>query len=173
MGCCGDPITAENATANRPTQVQNAITNQQPSPQPGLEKLLFQQPTIPSPPPVQLQSGIPQPPLWGVTPFNPYPSSPSPPAAQSIFNGSNGYMNEPLLRPSSAHQPAYGTSPSMSTAHLSLGQRVASPPLPRTSSPPPDEGKMSISIDFGESFPYITLQQLTWTKIKVQLSLGS
>ena len=154
MGCCGEPITAENATSNRPQAYpQNAITNQQPTPQPGLEKFLFQQPTIPSPPPVhsQLQSGTPQPPSWGVTPF-PYPSPPSPPA-QSSFNSSSAFLsNEPLLRPSSAHQSTYGTSPSISTAHLSLGQRMASPPLPKTSSPPPDEGKMSISIDFGESF---------------------
>jgi hypothetical protein len=157
MGCCGDPITAENATANRPTYVQSTITNQQPSPQPGLEKLLFQQPTIPSPPPIHSQSGTAQLPPWGVTPFNPYPSPPSPPAPQSTFNGSNGLLNEPLLRPNSAHQSTYGTSPSMSMAHLSLGQRMASPPLPRASSPPPDEGKMSISIDFGESLLCITL----------------
>lgn len=151
MGCCGDPITPESATENRPTYLQNTISNQQPSPQPGLEKLLFQQPTIPSPPPVhsQLPSPTPQPPSWGVTPFNQYTFPPSLPApGQFTFNGSNSLMNEPLLRPSSAHQSLHTTSPSMSAVH----PMMSAPPLPRISSPPPDEGKMSISIDFGESF---------------------
>lgn len=155
MGCCGEPISAENAISNQPTHVQNTITNQQPAAQPGLEKALYQQPTIPSPPPAfQPQAGTPQLPPWTVTPYNPYPSSPSPPAVLPTFNGQNIFMSEPLVRPSSSHQPTYGTSippMSMAQSHMSMVQRMSPPPRPKTSSPPPDEGKMSISIDFGKS----------------------
>jgi hypothetical protein len=168
MGCCGDPISAEGTTTNRPTYVHNTVTNQQPSPQPGLEKLLYQHPTIPSPPPVlsHLQTGTPQVPLWNM---NTLSSSP-PPAAQSTLGNSSLYTNGPLLRPSSAHHP---TSPSMSMAHLSMNQRMSSPPLPRALSPPPDEGKMSISIDFGEYFLYVTCTKFYLVTIKVQHFLAS
>ncbi|KAK2465542.1 hypothetical protein APHAL10511_002434 [Amanita phalloides] len=68
------------------------------------------------------------------------------PASEMSFNGStvhgsSSFMtNEPLLRPNSAYQ----------TGHSS-----GSPPLPtkpRLPSPPQDEGKMSIAIDFGTTF---------------------
>jgi hypothetical protein len=49
-----------------------------------------------------------------------------------------------------------------------MNQRMSSPPLPKSLSPPPDEGKMSISIDFGEYFLYVTLTKVHLDIIKVQ-----
>lgn len=156
MSCCGEPNDGVQNTQPQNTYAQNTITNQQPGPHMVLEKPLFQQPTISSPPPTH---GTPQP-AWGQQTFSPPPvnqfggydpaSSPPPPALShtysgSTYNGSSGFgaMHEPLMRPGSAHQPMYG-------AGIMGGQNRMSPP-PKPMSPPLDEGKMSISIDFGMS----------------------
>jgi hypothetical protein len=155
MSCCGEP--ANKVVPQQPTHVHHATVTQQPGLHPGLEKpQMFQQPMIPTPPPAHAQNGAPAP--WGQS-FSPPPVNqfggytPSPPQVNgqsyngSIFNASSGFssMNEPLVRPGSAHHPTYSTgSP---PPHMSIG---SSPP-PKAVSPPPDEGKMSVSIDFGTS----------------------
>ncbi|KAF9463313.1 hypothetical protein BDZ94DRAFT_1282511 [Collybia nuda] len=150
MSCCGEP---KDEAQNRQPQngyPSNTITNQQPGPHIMVEKPLFQQPTIVSPPPTH---GTPQP-AWGQPTFSPPPVNDfggydpvsSLTLSGSTYNGSSGFasMHEPLMRPGSAHQPMYGAG-SMG------GQHRMSPP-PKPASPPLDEGKMSISIDFGTTF---------------------
>ncbi|PPQ68984.1 hypothetical protein CVT25_009169 [Psilocybe cyanescens] len=163
MSCCGEPNN-NNPAANRalPQHTGGTIVNQ-PGYTPGLEKpQYFQQPSISPPPAIhanafsangqqhqtiqQQQTG------WG--------QSPSPPpndfgqmngaSTNTTFNGTyngasfnvnNGFSasNTPLMRPGSAH------TPSMS---------ISTPPPPNAlpNAPVQDEGKMSISIDFGTTF---------------------
>lgn len=160
MSCCGEP-KEQNTNNGQASHVVNSITNQQPLPNPGFEKPLFQQPTISPPPPAHTYdlNTISQSGGWGTSPspppavnqFGSYTQSatPLPVSAstfnESVYNGSNGFsMNEPLVRPGSAHQPWGPGSP---PPHMMLSP----PPRPHTQSPPLDEGKMSISIDFGMS----------------------
>ncbi|KAH9476914.1 Heat shock 70 kDa protein 12B [Psilocybe cubensis] len=164
MSCCGEPKDA-NPPQNRalPQHTGGTIVNQ-PGYTPGLEKpQYFQQPSISPPPAIhanafsvngqqqqiiqQQQTG------WG--------GSPSPPpmndfaqmngastntAVNGTYNGAsfnvnNGFSasNAPLMRPGSAHN---------------RNMSISTPPLPNSQSivPAPDEGKMSISIDFGTTF---------------------
>lgn len=155
MSCCGEPKDKVQNTQPQNIYAPNTITNQQPGPHMMPEKPLFQQPTVPSPPPIH---GTPQA-AWGQQTFSPQPvnqfgdyysaSSPPPPSLSHTYSGSTyngagssgfGSMHEPLMRPGSAHQSMYG-------AGTMGGQNHMSPP-PK---PPLDEGKMSISIDFGMS----------------------
>lgn len=59
----------------------------------------------------------------------------------STFNVANGFSaaNQPLVRPSSSHSPGLSLS-TLPTQYTGTPNKVA-----------PDEGKMSISIDFGAS----------------------
>lgn len=151
MSCCGQAKDGSEDTANRSVAVgQPGYVNQQPGPQLGLEKQVFQQPNIPSPPPVHPngQNGFSQQPSWGSQP------SPSPPPAgagspfMSNGNGYPGSMNEAIQRPGSAHQSSFGPGSRMSmTASPMLSSPL--PTMPPSTSPPLDEGKMSVSIDFG------------------------
>jgi hypothetical protein len=151
MGCCGEVVSPENTAANRPTSISNTVANQQPEPQIGLEKVLFQQPIVSTPPPVQLQS-----PSWDQsfsTQFGTYAPSASPPPT---FNGPNSHMSLPLLRPNSTHPSIRGSAITTSPTSMTSPLPPTSPPsllmshiLPRPSSPPID-GKMSVAIDFGE-----------------------
>ncbi|GLB44621.1 putative actin-like ATPase domain-containing protein [Lyophyllum shimeji] len=155
MGCCGEP--ADKAVPQQATHFPQGTITQQPGLQPALEKSpVFQQPTISTPPPAHAQNGA-----WGqsyspppANQFGGYAPSTSPPPLNgqsyngSMFNASGGFasVNEPLVRPASAHHPSYstGSPPPL----ISIG---GSPP-PKATSPPPDEGKMSVSIDFGTTF---------------------
>lgn len=154
MSCCGQAKDGSEDTANRSVAVgQPGFVNQQPGPQPGLEKQVFQQPNIPSPPPVHPygQNGFSQQPSWGSQPSpSPPPPGAGPPFVSSGngYPGSNGFSTEPILRPDSAHQSSYGPGSRMSMT----ASPMMSPPLPSmpsSTSPPLDEGKMSVSIDFG------------------------
>lgn len=150
MGCCGDPVDA--APQQQTTHAHYGTITQQPGLQPGLEKAVFQQPTILTPPPAHGANGAPAP--WGQSytpqPVNQFGGYTSPPLTNgqsyngSMFNGSSTFAssNEPLARPGSAHhshQPSFGSG--------SPPPQI--PAFPKVASPPPDEGKMSISIDFG------------------------
>ncbi|KAF5375362.1 hypothetical protein D9615_008000 [Tricholomella constricta] len=161
MGCCGEPV--DTATPQQPTHVYTGTITQQPALQPGLEKPpVFQQSTISTPPPAHALDGASAP--WGqsfssppVTQFGSHtpPGSPPPGSGHnyngSIYNASGGFssMNEPLAQPGSvrhAHHPSYTSVTSPPLLSISL----SSPP--KAASPPPNEGKMSISIDFGTTF---------------------
>ncbi|KAF8064184.1 hypothetical protein FPV67DRAFT_1629198 [Lyophyllum atratum] len=158
MGCCGEPAN-DTAVPQQPTPFYQGTVTQQPGLHPGLEKSpqAFQQPTISTPPPAHAHNGA-QNGAWGQTftpppnQFGGYTQSTSPPLANghsyngSVFNASTGFssMNEPLARPGSAHHTSYssGSPPPPVSIGFSPSQ-VASPP---------DEGKMSVSIDFGTRF---------------------
>ncbi|KAK7440018.1 hypothetical protein VKT23_017271 [Stygiomarasmius scandens] len=141
MSCCGTPKDANDSNTNR--EVPNAqFVNQQPGPVAGLEKPIFQpSPSLVStPPPVH---SFPSQPSW-------HPSSPSPPIPMgSPPIGQNGpYSNfDSLVRPPSAFQNSQGSptpfSVSMSPQPTSLYAQDAVNM---------DEGKMSVSIDFGTTF---------------------
>jgi hypothetical protein len=159
MSCCGEPKV--NAPANREPQSQQPTRPivTQPNFQPGLEKpQFFQQPSISPPPAVYANAftanGLQQPgqPAWGQSPspplandFGTLTNSPMPSTTPtfngstyngSTFNVSSGFssMSQPLMRPTSAH-----------SRHMS----DSTPPLMGQAGPAQDEGKMSISIDFG------------------------
>jgi hypothetical protein len=144
MSCCGEPNDSKEGPTNRSISDTHVVNDQQPVPQPGLGTTLFQQPTISSPPLAYpnsygqngFQQQNPPPSLYSVSPNN-------------TFNGSANYsLNEPLLRPSSVLQSPHraGTASPMSMSPPVMGTSL--PPM-QNSSPPSDEGKMSISIDFG------------------------
>ncbi len=165
MSCCGEPThKIENAqAAQQVTPFQAHPVSQQPGPQPGLhwqgsEKI--DAPAGPSPPPQAYQNGYS---TWeksspnGQTAFFPQGSSPPP-----------GMYPNGAMPPHTPGSPPLGTS---STPYSAYSTPIQSPPLARTSpglvpmsvtsrgpSPPAipqplsfaDEGKISVSIDFGE-----------------------
>ncbi|KAK1232190.1 hypothetical protein PQX77_004671 [Marasmius sp. AFHP31] len=158
MSCCGEAKDSNNDNSNRPTSQQNEFVNQQPGPIAGLEKPNFQ-----SPQPLpqvhygqQQQNGFtaqPLQPAWTGASSTPTQFSPSPGYPSSPFNPaslvSNGSFSpamsaEPLMSPPSTFQGSHfgmSTPPPMS------------PQLLRTESVVPvNEGKMSVSIDFGTTF---------------------
>ncbi|KAG5638936.1 hypothetical protein H0H81_008436 [Sphagnurus paluster] len=157
-GCWGEPVDNEfekpaEQKVFQPQHAHNFSLAQQPAPHPALEKpLAYQQPTISPPPPAHpmpMQNGSPAP--WNSPPspvnqFGSYTPSASPPLANgsyngSMFNGSTAYSStgDTLVRPGSAYMSSYQGTP---------GPRMSLAP-PKAASPPPDEGKMSVSIDFG------------------------
>lgn len=140
MSCCGEPKVPQDAS-NREVSNTQSFINQQPSGQAGLEKHLFEAPSISTLPPAHSysQNGIPQQTGWSHTP--------SPPPQVTAFGAS-------ISQPPPTATPSYHDRTNSSySGHLLAPSRVTSPPLsspPRpTSSPAPDEGKLSISIDFG------------------------
>ncbi|KAK7035357.1 hypothetical protein VNI00_011888 [Paramarasmius palmivorus] len=159
--CCGESKTAsDEQNANRPVQT-NGFVSQQPGPTAGLSEKPYQTPQIESLSPVHFtgqqnvfanqQSGwMDSPTLLSSTPTQ-FGSPGLPPFSPPFApNGSPPPMSmmsaEPLMRPPSAYQ---GTA-----SHLSMTPPLPMSPQPlRTEvSPPVDEGKMSVSIDFGTTF---------------------
>ncbi|KAF9558515.1 hypothetical protein CPC08DRAFT_743329 [Agrocybe pediades] len=169
MSCCGEPKDVSGM--NRPQPFQVAPVTTQPGFNPTMQQpQSFQQPSIPPPPPVhangfgttnglrQQQTGWSQsaspPPTNDFAQLNQHLTGPGMnPTNGSTYNGSSfnvnsGFssINQPLMRPGSAHSPhmSMTTPPPLST----------SPPLgiPQGTAPVQDEGKMSISIDFGTTF---------------------
>jgi hypothetical protein len=157
MSCCGSARTPEgNSSAPAGGTLQPFPISHQPTAQPAinpyLEKSSFHAPTISTPPPVHALS------QFGRTQSPPPPSStahssfsPSPPPQSPRVNGFqgssfadlSGSMN-PLRRPS----PSYSAAghPNLLSTYPSYRPSVAIPAPSATT----DEGKMSVSIDFGE-----------------------
>lgn len=153
MGCCGEPNDGQPPTNSGTTAYNAGTITSQPTGQPMMAQTTgFQQPSLASPPAVHstgngMQQGTP----WGqsaspppASQFGGYGGSPSPPLPAStplngsVFNGSSGFSsNEPLMRPPSAAQ-----SSRMSPA----------PNNQLNTTTVADEGKMSVSIDFGTTF---------------------
>lgn len=150
MSCCGEPKIADEQARNRPVAQSSGYINQQPGPQVGLsEKQGFRQPSISSPSPVHNnpygQNGQQQ--LWGSQSPSPPPGTPW--NSQYTNVQPQNDRTSPIMRPNSTHQP----SSSISAMRMSPGPGPLSPtPLgPRREfAQPVDEGKMSVSIDFGE-----------------------
>lgn len=157
MSCCGSARTYEGNSRSAPAggTVQPFPISHQPEAHPEInpyaEKPPFQVPSISSPPPVHALS------QFGGTQSPPPPSStthgsvaPSPPPQSPQFNGSfhgssladiSGSLN-PLRRPSPSY-PAAGNPNLLSTYRPSVA-------IPAPSMSTTDEGKMSVSIDFGK-----------------------
>jgi len=163
MSCCGEPKTNAPANSNPRPQPTGPIVTQ-PTSQPGLEKPFFQQPSISPPPAVHANAftvnGFQQPgqPAWGQSPspplandFGTLTNSPMPSNTPtfngstyngSTFNVNNGFssMSQPFMRPTSSHSPDISVSTPALTSTSLMG---------KTGGQIQDEGKMSISIDFG------------------------
>ena len=158
MSCCGSARTPEGNSRSAPAggTLQPFPISHQPTALPEInpyaEKSTFQVPSISSPPPVHALS------QFGGTQSPPPPSStthgsvaPSPPPLSPQFNGSSFHGSSladvsstlnPLRRPSPSY-PAGGNPNLLSTYRPSVA--VPAPSVPTT-----DEGKMSVSIDFGK-----------------------
>lgn len=161
MGCCGEPVDKPlPEESNRITPFDSGKpVNQQPSPQSTLQwqEKPLQQPGLTTPPPV-LQYGQP---AWNHQQqpgqFNPYANGPpsSPTAVSTNFTGSaNGYVPTPGSPPPGAYRPiaapsaVYAGNGGMSVS----GRRTTSPTTQNQFAAPSDEGKLSVSIDFGTTF---------------------
>lgn len=175
MGCCG-----ESRDKKEPSQNEVGVvypTSQQPSPHPGAlaEKQQFIPPSIPSPPPShnqqfgmtsplmqqqpwmnqgQQQMMMPQAsqgynlPAGAYNPFQGGSSSPSPPPpiASPQFPGMNSMIQDTAFaRPNPF---PYGYNQQNRSSVMMSTQN----PTRIQSAPVIDEGKMSVSIDFGEYF---------------------
>ncbi|KAF9228091.1 actin-like ATPase domain-containing protein [Gyrodon lividus] len=177
MGCCGEPASKhDNQYRNQAAPVNTGIVNQQPGSHPGAqfyEKPALLIPSGPSPPPPSFQPiyqpisgahsqpwshGSPSPPLPGSVhhgmmsnvPMNPSMlTMPNAPFDASGLSGSTTF-SPPLLQPSPVHVPPRhaSTSPSLSTSMTHAGTSTTRNDF----AAPLDEGKMSISIDFGTTF---------------------
>lgn len=171
MGCCGEPYDqTQNEKQFIPNNAYPVV--QQPLAHPGaqFQDKQFQPPPIPSPLPVQqfpgqnganIVNGFPQqqqqqlwqqpqsPPPNAGNPYNTYtvPASPSPVPVMSQYTGQtvNGAnLGSTLQRPT----PSYFGTPNSTIMTTSKINSLRSPePMPAA-----DEGKMSVSIDFGKRF---------------------
>lgn len=162
MGCCGEPYDKPATNGQKQVGNNGYPIVQQPTPHPGaqFQEKQFQQPSIPSPPPTHQfgQNGFPQQSWTPVStqspsphpnqPYNPYgmsgTTSPGPIAPQFSGTTLNGmHPNGSFPAPT----PGHLLSPSLS-APVMTTSRVTQNPVPQVS----DEGKMSVSIDFGTTF---------------------
>ncbi|CAA7262612.1 unnamed protein product [Cyclocybe aegerita] len=171
MSCCGEPKNKPSLYNNGAGPQNTGTITTQPGSQPALEKpLYFQQPNISPPPAVhanhtnfhqqagQSWSNSPSPPptndFGAMNTGGGFGSPPMQPSLGhsfgSTFNGSNfnvanGFSpaNQPLLPPPATHTPQLSISSPFNTTSI---------PVNQPSAPVQDEGKMSISIDFGTTF---------------------
>ncbi|KAH8114842.1 actin-like ATPase domain-containing protein [Phellopilus nigrolimitatus] len=163
MNCCGKPYD-QSATNSQKQHVSNNLypTNQQPSPHPGAhfpEKQQFQPPAIPSPPSVQQFGFHQQQQTWqhapiSSAPFNPYQlsGSPSPPPAGSQFSGTTLNGMDGMTPSGSIQRPTpYYAGASAQSSVMMTTSKINGLKSPEPSSIV-DEGKMSVSIDFGTTF---------------------
>ncbi|KAJ3786434.1 hypothetical protein GGU10DRAFT_290232 [Lentinula aff. detonsa] len=158
MSCCGEAKSSNDERQTR-ANVGNQIISQQPGPMAGLSEkpgAVFQSP---SPPPAV------HPNYYGQNVQPPWPSSsPSPPPMNQFgtpppgsppSNASfsfNSRIGDSLARPSSSFQAGHGIGAGGSMS-LSMSPPSMTPVQIRSeSSTVVDEGKMSISIDFGTTF---------------------
>lgn len=147
MSCCGTPAAKKGADEkNRqyPQYPTQSPVNQQPSPQPGLgwQEKPYQPPSIPSPPPTHYSHG---------TSHSPPPQSTLNHSYQQPgFNpnnlGGTTYPAPSITRPPPSLPPSpppvgsYGPISTVSPLSPTKGYTI-----------PTDEGKLSVSIDFGMS----------------------
>ena len=148
MPCCGTPAGTKGVDEKNnayPQYPQQSPINQQPGPQPGLgwQEKPYQPPTIPSPPPTHYSHG---------TSHSPPPSNFNHSYQQSGFNPSTlsgtTYQAPSIIRP----PPSLPPSPPPVGGYGPIST-VSPPPLTKGYVVPADEGKLSVSIDFGASIP--------------------
>lgn len=170
MGCCGETRSKPVANSEKQNVLDGSYpVSQQPTPHPGLQydEKQFQPPSIPSPPPAQQPLGSPDlngfqqqpwqqqqqglagpgspPPTSSSHTFDPFrpagAASPPPPGA---FSGTTlqSFNGTPLERPTPFYSGSVQQTVSMSAQKIN---GYTSPEPVRTA----DEGKMSVSIDFG------------------------
>jgi hypothetical protein len=158
MSCCGNPRPPQSAQAQSRSvpvgTVQQFPVSHQPTAHPGItpfpasaDRSTFRPPNITSPQPVHSLSplnGTHSPPPTASTAFSLPPASPSGGPQMGMFSQTSvvdptGTLN-PLRRPSLTYS-ASGNQNILSTYQ-------SSPAVPLL--PPTDDGKMSVSIDFGE-----------------------
>ncbi|THU93853.1 actin-like ATPase domain-containing protein [Dendrothele bispora CBS 962.96] len=138
MSCCGTPKDTNNQITNRDVPPNQPFVNQQPGPVAGLEKPDFQLPLLSTPPPVHSPSSQP---TWTSS-----PSPPIPAGSPSLLH-SGMYSNfDSLTRPSSTFQSSGSPAPLM----VSMAPQAS--PLYGQDNLNMDEGRMSVSIDFGTTF---------------------
>jgi len=152
MSCCGTSRSPDTTIRSGPVAtLQPFPISQQPAAHPGidpfLEKDTFRPPTINSPPQAHSLSRF-----HGAQ--SPPPSSthgsiaPSPPLSVSqmgTFNRSSVIESTGSLAPLRRPTPAYATPGNPNLLSTYQSPTAVAPSLPTT-----DEGKMSVSIDFGE-----------------------
>lgn len=168
MGCCGESRDKQLADdGNRITPFNDGQTiTQQPSaqsmPQWQEKAISFQSPSITTPVPAaqpgsqQMAQNASQQP-WGqpVTSFNPYVPNGSPPLANATsptaFTGSlNGYPVTTPSPPPNAYSPGQLGIAYTANKMTVTGRGSSNRPLSRQDfAAPSDEGKISVSIDFG------------------------
>jgi hypothetical protein len=149
MPCCGTPVADKGVDDKNRAYSQyppQSPINQQPTPQPGLgwQEKPYQSPTIPSPPPTHYSHGPSHSP--------PPPGNLNHPYHPSSFNTSA--MSGTTYQAPSINRPP----PSLPPSPPPLGgygpvSTVSPPPQKKGYTVPTDEGKLSVSIDFGTSFP--------------------
>jgi hypothetical protein len=163
MGCCGEPRDKANEASNRAVAQPNGLVTTQPGQFQGMEKPLlnggYNHQNLPAPPaPTYAQNsmngyqhtGQQQ---QGGSPWGSPPGSPPPTQLNSQFTGysaqgstgmSHNYDPSGIMRPPSAFNPAnpMGGPP-----------MTVTPPLPAQmpQTTKEDEGRLSVSIDFGTS----------------------
>lgn len=147
MPCCGTPSAIQGVDEKNRAYAQyppQSPINQQPGAQPGLgwQEKQYQAPAIPSPPPTHFSPGPPQ---------SPPPSSFNHSYQQSTFNPSTlsgtTYQAPSIVRPA----PSLPPSPPPVGGYGPVST-VSPPPLKKGYTVPTDEGKLSVSIDFGTTF---------------------
>ncbi|KAF8642917.1 hypothetical protein AX16_009305 [Volvariella volvacea WC 439] len=153
MSCCGQPKNEGQVPTNRmPPAPAPAFVNTQPAfqPQPEFKPAAFQQPGLTSPPPTHAfphVNGI-NGQINGQPGWTPSTSSPPPGAMAPAITGSSQIQssytgttyNPNVFTPNGTIvRPPNAVSPGAQFSQLQ-------------SAPPPDEGKMSVSIDFGTTF---------------------
>lgn len=147
MQCCGTPSGnpgMDEKNRSYPQYPQQSPINQQPGPQLGLgwQEKPYQPPAIPTPPPTH----YPQAP-----PHSPPPGNFNPSYQQSTYNTSTlsgtTYQAPSIIRP----PPSLPPSPPVIGAYGPVST-VSPPPQQRVPNIPTDEGKLSVSIDFGTCF---------------------
>jgi hypothetical protein len=156
MSCCGESDSKANEAKNRQAPAPNQTIAQQPLATPGPQyvKPSFQQPVpgLAAPAPTYPQNGLLQQPTGGQYPgHSPQPdfSSYSPPTSFPTFP--YGSTNSTLVNPQYPPQSRVDTTSPISVA--TTQQPLVLPPV--------DEGKMSVSIDFGE--PHEILDQVRYS----------
>lgn len=182
MRCCGEPVHKDDQYTNRSQPVAAGVVQQQPAPQPGAQiyekPALLSSPTGPSPPPPSFQANhpllqgrpgsqwghvSPSPPPLNLHHQNiaPQPSMGTlvPPRSSPPFDLSGGTnfpvampTGTPLYQPSPVHalHRNTSTSPSVATSTAYTVTSGTGNALGGVS----EEGRMSISIDFGLLFSF-------------------
>lgn len=145
MTCCSTPAGNQSADVkNRPysQRPQQSPINQQPGPQPGLgwQEKQYHLPTIPSPPPTHYS----------------HATSHSPPQSPLNHSYQQSGLNSSTLSGTTYQAPSIiRPPPSLPPSPPPVGiygpVSTVSPPPTKGYTIPTDEGKLSVSIDFGTS----------------------